>query len=630
MDSSFSRQVAVAALVLFVAIADAAPQAPGGRGRGFPAGPPSGAQMFQQNCATCHAGDSATAGAQRGDIAAPDSVRQAPSMSVLRALPPQRIYQAITIGSMAGHAATLRDRQKRDLTEFIAGRPFVDVEGTGVARMTNRCTTNPSLGDLVDIPSWNGWSPDGRNARFQHAAGAGLTAATVPALKLKWAFGLPGGGVSMSQPTVALGRVFVGSDNRVVYSLDAKSGCAYWAFHAESGGRFAPMVGPIEGHPAAKYAVFFVTESGAAYAVNAHDGTLLWKSEVKGLHAVKASSTLHAGRIYVPLAGTESLTGGNPAYECCRSRGGVAALDASSGRILWKVDTIAEPLRQLGTAPSGKPIWGPSGASVWNTPTVDARRRRIYVGTGNNYGPVTTDTSDAILALNMDDGRVVWRHQEFSNDSFMVGCGRTSPKGGSCPETLGPDWDFGGSSAMLQTLPDGRDVLVAAGKGGVAIALDPDNGGRLLWRTTLYDKQPPSALGLVLFGGASDGARAYYPLQQPGGGLVALALDTGAVAWKARLQTDPRGQSGAASAIPGVVFTGAWDGVVRAVDGEGQVIWSYNTRQEFQTINGVPAQGGSLGAPGPTIASGMVYLASGYIGVQNGTPGNVVLAFAAE
>jgi len=266
-------------------------------------------------------------------------------------------------------------------------------------------------------------------------------------------------------------------------------------------------------------------------------------------------------------------------------------LDANTGKLLWKVDSIRDPVRRLGDNANGRPLWGPSGASVWNAPTVDPKRRRIYVGTGNSYGPVAADTSDSILALDMMDGHIVWSHQEFKGDSFMVGCGPKNPPGGNCPETLGPDWDFGGASIMLQTLPNGRDVLVAAGKGGVAIALDPDANGSVLWRTVLYEGQPPSALGLVLFGGTADGTRAYFPLQQPGGGLTAVQLDTGAIEWKARLDADRRGQGGAASSIPGAVFTGGWDGILRAVDGSGKVIWSVDTNGEFKTINGVPARG---------------------------------------
>ena len=611
-------------IALLIAVIDVAAQSPPaapapaqgrGGGRGFAFGPPSGAQLFQTSCANCH-------GAEGVDVGG----RAAPPLSALNALSPERIYQALTTGSMAGHAASMPDKQKRDLTEFVARRPFLDIEGTGTAKMANRCSSNPPLGDLSTTPAWNGWGGV-TNARSQSAAAAGLTATNVPKLTLKWAFGFPGGGVSSSQPTVALGRVFVASDNRAVYSIDARSGCAYWSFHADSIGRFAPIIGPITGYPGTRYAMFFVTGPGNAFAVDAQDGKLLWRTEVKGLHNVSASSTLHDGRLYIPLAGTETLSGANLSYECCRSRGGIAALDVNTGKLLWKVDSIREPLRRLGENANGKPLWGPSGASVWNAPTIDAKRRRIYVGTGNSYGPVVADTSDSILALDMDNGRIVWSHQEFTGDSFMVGCGPKNPPGGNCPETLGPDWDFGGASVILQTLANGRDVLVAAGKGGVAIALDPDNRGAVLWRTTLYDGQPPSALGLVLFGGAADGTRAYLPLQQPGGGLTAVRLDTGAIDWKARLDTDRRGQGGAATSIPGVVFTGGWDGILRAVDANGKVTWSFDTNGEFKTINGVQARGGSMGPPGATVVNGMVYVVSGYIGVQQGTAGNILLAF---
>ena len=66
--------------------------------------------------------------------------------------------------------------------------------------------------------------------RFQPADMARLTADRVPALKLKWAFGFPGVRQAYGQPTIVGGRLFVGSAGRKVYSLDARSGCQYWAF----------------------------------------------------------------------------------------------------------------------------------------------------------------------------------------------------------------------------------------------------------------------------------------------------------------------------------------------------------------------------------------------------------------
>jgi polyvinyl alcohol dehydrogenase (cytochrome) len=422
----------------------------------------------------------------------------------------------------------------------------------------------------------------------------------------------------------------VGNDNGVVYSLAAKSGCVYWAYQADMFGRFAPIAAPISGFPGTKYAIFFVTRSTNAYAINAHDGKLLWKSQVRNaLNNLSATAAYHDGKLYVPMSGTETLVGADLNYECCQSRGAVAAVDANTGKVLWRTQSVQEPLRQLGENTSGKQRWGPAGASVWNTPTVDAKRGLIYVGTGNSFGRVAAATSDSILALRMADGAIVWHHQEFERDAFMARCQATNPAGTNCPDTLGPDYDFGGSSAILQTV-NGKDILLAAGKGGVAIGLDPDNKGELLWRTKLWEDTAPSASGLVVWGGAADGSRVFYPLQQPGGGLKALDIKTGKVDWNAAINADRRGQAGPASAIPGVVFTGGWDGILRAVDTGGKVIWTFNAVRDFDTVNGVAGKGGSFGSAGPVIVGGMVFAASGYPGTLRGTPGNVLLAFGVE
>lgn len=485
----------------------------------------------------------------------------------------------------------------------------------------------------MDAPSWNGWGAGYSNARFQDAEHAGLSPAQVPKLRLKWAFGLPQGADSFSQPTVAAGRVFVGSDNGFVYAVDAGSGCVYWSFRADSAIRSAPVFVRAAAGASPPFMLLFGDVQKRVYALDAQSGRQLWKTRVDDQFRshMTASPAYFDGKLFVPISGTETLVGGKENYECCSMRGAVVAVDAATGKILWRTETIAEKATPRGRNQAGVQLWGPAGASVWNTPTIDARRRLVYVGTGNGYTAPAAPTTDSILALSVDTGQIMWHHQEFSGDAFIGGCAKTNAAGGNCPEKLGPDWDFGGASVVLQKLPDGRDILVAAGKGGVAVALDPDRKGEVLWRTTLYDGDPPSAGGLVVFGATADGQRIYYPLNQPGGGIAAVDVRDGKRLWtRTGITTDKRGQSAAASSIPGVVFTGAWDGTLRAYSSRGDLLWSFDTAREFPTVNGVAAKGGSLGQPGATIAGGMLFIGSGYVGTQSGMPGNVILAFAPE
>lgn len=313
-------------------------------------------------------------------------------------------------GKMKDIAAGIGSRERRLVAEFVGQRPWQDPVAADVSKMKNQCASNPPL-EQPGKDAWSGWGGL-TNARFQTESAAGLRAQDVPRLKLKWAFGLPGGSNMYSQPAVAFGRVFVGNDDGVVYSLNAKSGCVYWAYRSDQFGRFAPIVAPIQGYPGTRYAIFFVTRSATAYAIDAHDGHLLWKNVVKNdLNNLSATAAYYYGRLYVPLSGTETLTGANLDYECCKSRGALIAVDANTGKVLWRAQSIQEPLRQLGENSHGKQVWGPAGASVWNTPTVDAQRKLIYIGTGNSFGRVAAATSDSIVALRMEDGKMVWHHQ---------------------------------------------------------------------------------------------------------------------------------------------------------------------------------------------------------------------------
>jgi polyvinyl alcohol dehydrogenase (cytochrome) len=596
-------------VLLLAALLLQAPQAQTTPRPGFRAAP----ALFQQNCGTCHDG------------------KQAPSITDLQNFSPERVYETLTTGKMKDQAAQISDVQKRQIAEFLAARPMGSDEAGDIKKMTNACPTNPPMPDPAAGPAWNGWSPGDKNARFQPAAAAGLAAAQVSGLKLKWAFGVPKAAEMHSQPTIVSGRVFFGSDAGYIYSLDAKTGCVYWAFHADSGTRTAPTIAPIQGQGATKYAVYFVDVLTRVYAVDAQTGKLLWKS-LAGAHPrakSTGSATVYGGRIYVPMSAMETTTGAVLTYECCTFRGHVTALDANTGKKLWTTFVIPDEPKPRGKNKQGVTLYGPAGGSVWNPPTVDPKRHRVYVGTGNGVSEPTTDGTDSVIAMDMDTGKIVWQHQEFRGDVFINNCRATGEPGDNCPEKLGPDYDFGGSALIMNTLPDGRDVIVAGSKGGVALALDLDKNGAVVWRTNVAER-PPSAAGLIVFGGASDGQNVYYGLNQPGGGIAAVKLSDGTRPWTAKIGTAGPGNPAATSAIPGVVFTGSSDGTLRALSTtDGQIVWQFNTARDFETVNGVTAKGGNMGQAGATIAGGMVFIGSGYGTGATGF-GNVLLAFGPE
>jgi polyvinyl alcohol dehydrogenase (cytochrome) len=591
-----------------------------------------GQRLFEKHCTTCH-----------GNPAVGD---RAPDLKSLVRLTPEAVYTALTSGSMNIPAKGLTDEEKQLVAEYLGGRPLDRTESGAAQTMPNRCASNASLGDPSVGASWNGWSVDLANSRFANAKSGGLNAEQVPKLKLKWAFGFPKGGTAYGQPSIVAGRVFVGSDNGYVYSLDASTGCVYWSFLAKSGVRTSPSVGPIWGHRPTKYAVYFGDMHGNAYAVDASTGKLLWTQQVGNHYTARitGSPTLYRGRLYVPTSSTEEVFGPNPSYECCTFRGSVVALDANTGHELWRTFLIPEEPKPIKKNSHGVQLWAPAGAAVWNTPTIDPRRNALYIGTGDSYTEPAPNTTDAIVALDLNTGKFLWTYQTLADDAFLVGC----VSGGAnenCPKNVGPDLDVG-ASPVLVNLSKGRQLLLATPKNGEVLALDPDRKGALIWKVSLSETVPPNN-GQIAFGGAVGGRAIYVPLED--GTFAAIDLAAGRDLWRTRLESlddlgQPSsngenrtkgglrfGQSAAATLIPGAVFTGGWDGILRALSTkDGKVLWQFNTAQQFTTVNKVPAQGGSMGGPGATVVNGMLYVESGYANVGSGMPGNVLLAFSAE
>ncbi|MGH9447789.1 MAG: PQQ-binding-like beta-propeller repeat protein, partial [Terriglobia bacterium] len=388
-----------------------------------------GRHVFIGHCAVCHHEGSGT---------------RAPLPRVLRQMSRQEILQALRTGVMRAQGSQLTPAEQEAVARFLSRRRRVP------ARITTGFCTPGSSPILNRDPGWNGWGNGPANRRFQPAGLAGLNRNRVKRLKLKWAFGFPA--ASTDQPTISGGRVLVGGTDGSVYSLNAQSGCIGWIFKASSGIRAAISVS-ADGREA------YIGDGRAnVYAVNTVSGALIWKTHIDPhpLASITGAPLLLGRRLYVPVSSGEEGAAANPYYACCTFRGGVVALDAASGKQIWKAYTVPNAPKRTGTNAVGVPTWGPSGAAVWSSPTADLRRHAIYVGTGNNYSDPGDGYSDAILAFDMNTGRMLWSRQVTPNDRWTIACLRSSiAERTNCPPDAGDDYDFG-TSPILASLPGGR------------------------------------------------------------------------------------------------------------------------------------------------------------------------------
>ena len=415
----------------------------------------------------------------------------------------------------------------------------------------------------------------------------------------------------------------MGARNGRVYALDASSGCTVWEFEALWEVRTAVLLGPSETDGG--WAVYFGDTQANLYSVDALTGRQIWRTRLDDHRSatLTGSPVLFEGRLYAGASSIEEFTGASAEYSCCDFRGSLSAIDAANGERVWKTYTIPEEPAPRRANSKGVVQRGPSGAGIWSAPTIDARLRRVYVTTGDNYSDPPTDDSDAIIAYDLDTGRRIWSRQFTKGDAYNMACNSGADKV-NCPEADGPDFDFG-ASAMLVELDGTKRLLIAGQKSGVVHAVDPERDGEIVWQRRAGKG---GKLGGIQFGPAADSRNAYVavsdyrgPKPDSVGGIAAIRLVDGKVVWRKRgfrCKAGRKGcspaQSAAVTVIPGVVFSGSLDGYIRAYSAmDGTVLWSFDTAREFpDTVNGVPARGGSINGPGPVVVNGMVYVNSGY------------------
>jgi polyvinyl alcohol dehydrogenase (cytochrome) len=585
-----------------------------------------GKAVYDKACGACHNN--------------PEGAR-APGLASLRLMRKPSVEYAITIGYMRTQAKNLTANERMQVVDWLAlGQP-----DNSAWIQQAKCKGAPARINASATSTAPTWGVNLSNTRMQTSKQSGLRKQDFANLELAWAAAFPQTPTMRSQPVVVGSTIYVvASDAGRMYALDANTGCAKWQYESPTPLRSSISYGEIsKGKPV----IVAGDATGFVVAVDALNGKQVWRSDVRLHEANRITGTpvIHKGRVYAPLSATEINHAVDEAYECCKAQGAVIAIDLGTGRKIW-TGRLMEEAKQTQKSRVGTQMWGPSGGPIWNTPAIDEKRNLLYVGTGEQNSIPFVDTTDAIVAFDLDTGQRKWVFQATERDLWHYAC----PRGANCfgaEQGVTRDVDFGGS-VVIGKRADGRDIILAGQKSGDIWALDPDNGGKLIWNIRL---SRGGANGGVHWGIATDGRRVFAPMNdnaQPtpelplaGVALHALDVETGKVLWTARGEGDCSGDrkeryagcdrrfgfSPAPLIIDGAVLQGSVDGILRVFDAEtGAELWRYDTMRKFDTVNGVPGNGGSIDSSPYIAANGMLYVVSGYARFGE-SPGNVLLAF---
>jgi polyvinyl alcohol dehydrogenase (cytochrome) len=595
---------------------------------------PPGKAVYEQFCAACH--DSPPA----GDRAAP--------VAALRKMSAQTLTAALTTGVMKPIGDSMDRRQLREVVAYLAAP-----EGpVGTAWIDDaRCPADKRVVDLTPAPAQIGFGVDYENSRRMSASQAGLKTADAARLEVAWTFALPRtSGLRGAGVVVGSTLFYPAGQASHILALDTKTGCVKWATQTPSQIRNSLAYGRLgKDGPLGLVAA---DAAGRLVALNAQTGEILWRADPRHDRTapLSGSALIHDGKVIVPISGSDVGAAMRPTYECCKGHGAVAAVDGRDGKVLWTWHTM-EDAKPLGVKNShGVDMYGPSGAPIWSSPAIDVKKGLVFASTGENTSPPATETSDAIVAMDLATGREKWVFQALANDVWNMSCPIGTATG---PRPPGPncffakdgsvllDHDFGAGPVIFR---GGRkDIILGGQKSGDVWALDAATG-KVLWRQQ-FGKGTP--LGGVHWGIAHDGKRVFAPIADPNvpegrsaSGMHAVDIATGKVTWQWRSTPDcegPRakivtcktrhGLSAAPLVIDGALLAGSLDGRLWVFDAAtGKVLHMVDTAATaYQPVNGIAGAGGSIDAAGLFAGDGMVFVNSGYASFGQAA-GNVLVA----
>jgi polyvinyl alcohol dehydrogenase (cytochrome) len=590
-----------------------------------------GQAVYERNCAMCHNGSDARAHA----------------IETLRSMNADAINHALTEGLMAAQGASLSADERAQVIDYLAAK-----ESEEAWLANNMCADDRRHVDLSK-PSLSMFGVDIKSSRNLTAEAAGLTRSQMQDLELAWVMAFPQTTGMRAAPVIAGSTIFYAAGpNRKLIAMDTDTGCVKWVYTSETPLRSSVSLGALgkEG----PQALVFGDARGQVHAIDAMSGKPIWvrNGQAKpGEGQITGAVVLHEDKIIVPISASGVGAAANPRHECCSGRGAVTALDAATGEKLWTYFTMEEA-EYTGEANSlGVRLRGPSGAPIWSTPSIDSKRGFVYVTTGENTSHPATETSDAIIALDLATGEQKWLFQALKDDVWNMACSTgLQPSGPNCPsqrESVLRDYDFGGAAVLVEGAGrNGGDLLLAGQKSGDLWALNPDDGS-LVWNRTVGDG---SALGGNHWGIAIDGQRVFHPINdphfpglegyKPQPGMYAFDIRSGEPLWSVATIADCDGRQERApgcdekyglSATPlvvdGAVITAGLDGKIYILEGDtGERLFEYDSAREFESVNGVEAKGGAIDSHSIAAGSGMVFIGSGY-GSFRQIPGNVLLAF---
>jgi outer membrane protein assembly factor BamB len=472
-----------------------------------------------------------------------------------------------------------------------------------------------SSGSTPPAASWP--YPNGNLANTRVAVGSTITSANVHTLQQVWTFKLKGkatksishlGSLAMT-PVVVDNVVYIQDLRCNVYALSLANGSLLWEYVVNKPERSGP--GP-NGVAVANGAVYGFTPT-AAFALNTANGHPLWVNKAilkAGQGTFGIQPQVANGRVYAASQ-----------YGSGKGGGILFALDAATGKVLWRFNTLKK-------TSAGVTSLGLGAGGAWETPLVGTDGSVTY-GTGNPYQtlesaidtPATLLYTDSEVNLNAANGKLRWYYQAVPND-FK---------------------DFDMQASPIATTIHGHRAVIGGGKMGIVYAMNASSGA-LLWKTPVGEhnghdddslnllehriklKLPllflPGSFGGILTNMAVDDGSVYVTTLDlelefsktsevdggapkhitEGGEIEALNLSTGRVEWDTKVSQLPLG---ATTVVNNLIFTTLFDGELIALNRVTGAI-AYRVRVPDSTNAGIAVAGDTILVPagGPRSSAG--------------------------